>query len=208
MYGVLRGNIIGTEVNFEQPVELAPNETKLVRIDPKPVMHQPRLWWPVNHGEQYLYEMKLEFEVAGGDSKPITERTIKFGVRQVTSEMHALDGWHGRRVMINGRKIFCRGGYIQPELLLDWDAQRIEDEIRYFADANMNLIYFEDIPNPPDCFLEACDRHGVLFGNCFYACSLDGEARPPRRPGLAGTMHRGCAQALSQSPQPRDVHVT
>ena len=32
------------------------------------------------------------------------------------------DGWHGRRVLVNGQKIFCRGGYIQPELMLDWVA--------------------------------------------------------------------------------------
>ncbi|MCY3024473.1 MAG: beta-mannosidase [Planctomycetota bacterium] len=165
--GTLRGRVAGTEVSFEQPVELAPNETKLVRVEPQPVMQQPRLWWPVNYGEQPLYDLVLKFEADAAAS----ERTVRFGVRQITTEMHTLDGWHGRRVLVNGQKVFCRGGYIQPEVLLDWDARRIEEEIRYFADANMNLIYFEDIPNPPDAFLEACDRHGVLFGNCFYACS-------------------------------------
>ncbi len=174
--GVLRGRVAGTDVGFEQRVDLAPNETRCVRVDPKLVMQHPRLWWPVNHGEQHLYNLVLKFE---GDGVAPTERTVSFGVRQITCEMHPLDGWHGRRVMVNGRKIFCRGGYIQPELLLDWDARRIETEIRYFADENTNLIYFEDIPNPPDCFLEACDRHGVMFGNCFYACSwMDTPGRP------------------------------
>jgi exo-1,4-beta-D-glucosaminidase len=193
--GALRGCVAGTEVSFEQPVELAANETKLVSVEPKLAMQNPRLWWPVNHGEQHLYELKLEFVPTVGQTllsgqtsaKPArqeclaynSEQTVKFGVRQITWEMHQLDGWHGRRVMVNGRKIFCRGGYIQPELLLDWDARRIENEIRYFADANMNLIYFEDIPNPPDAFLEACDRYGVMFGNCFYACSwMDRPGRP------------------------------
>jgi exo-1,4-beta-D-glucosaminidase len=197
--GVLRGRVVGTDVSLDQPVELAPNETKLVRVQPELVMQNPRLWWPVNHGEQHLYDLKLEFEVRspgfsrseaasvkpnskppkGGTPNLSTERTVTFGVRQITWEMRKLDGWHGRRVMVNGRKIFCRGGYIQPELLLDWDARRIENEIRYFADENTNLIYFEDIPNPPDAFLEACDRHGVMFGNCFYACSwMDRPGRP------------------------------
>ncbi|MFA5191627.1 MAG: glycoside hydrolase family 2 protein [Verrucomicrobiia bacterium] len=174
--GVLRGRVAGTDVSFEQPMELGPNETKLVHVEKKPVMRQPRLWWPVNHGEQYLYDLVLKLE---SDGVAVTERTVRFGVRQITTEMHELDGWHGRRVLVNGRKIFCRGGYIQPELLLDWDARRIENEIRYFADENTNLIYFEDIPNPPDVFLEACDRHGVMFGNCFYACSwMDKPGRP------------------------------
>ncbi|MBI5820799.1 MAG: beta-mannosidase [Verrucomicrobia bacterium] len=174
--GVLRGRVGGTDVRFEQPVELSPNEMKLVHVEPGLVMQNPRLWWPVNHGEQHLYDLELKFENNGVAS---TEQTVKFGVRQITWEMHKLDGWHGRRVMVNGRKIFCRGGYIQPELLLDWDARRIESEIRYFADENTNLIYFEDIPNPPDAFLEACDRYGVMFGNCFYACSwMDKPGRP------------------------------
>ena len=42
--------------------------------------------------------------------------------------------------------------------------------MRYYAGANMNLIYFEDIPNPPEPFLELCDRYGILFGHCAYSC--------------------------------------
>ena len=190
--GVLRGRVAGADASFEQPVELAPNETKLVRVEPKPVMQHPRLWWPVNHGGQPLYDLVLRFE---SDGVAATEQTVKFGVRQITTEMHTLDGWHGRRVLVNGRKIFCRGGYIQPELMLDWDARRIENEIRYFADANMNLIYFEDIPNPPDMFLEACDRHGVLFGNCFYACSW---MTKPSRPEDSGLLERCTVDVLKR----------
>ncbi|NLS90606.1 MAG: hypothetical protein GXX96_00280 [Planctomycetaceae bacterium] len=177
--GTLHGRIAGTNVAFQQPVVLAAYESKPVRVEPKPVIEAPRLWWPVNHGEQHLYELNLE--LLG------TEQSVKFGVRQITSEMHELDGWHGRRIMVNGRKIFCRGGYIQPELMLEWDTRRIDNEIRYFADANMNLIYFEDIPNPPDVFLEACDRYGVLFGNCFYACSW---VTQPGRPEDFGLLER------------------
>ncbi|MBI5684011.1 MAG: beta galactosidase jelly roll domain-containing protein [Verrucomicrobia bacterium] len=179
--GVLRGRVEGTEVSFEQPVELAPNETKLVRVDPKPVMERPRLWWPKNYGEQHLYEFKLEFEIAARDSvagnpsrsggQQISDaKAVTFGVRQVTRELHKLDGAHGLRVLINGQKIFCRGGYIQPEVMFEWDAKRIEAEIRYLTEANINLIYFEDIPNPPDVFLDLCDRYGLMFGNCFYGC--------------------------------------
>ena len=34
--GLLRGRVAGTDVHFEQQVELGPKETKLVRVDPKP----------------------------------------------------------------------------------------------------------------------------------------------------------------------------
>ncbi|MCX7048905.1 MAG: hypothetical protein NTX50_25890, partial [Candidatus Sumerlaeota bacterium] len=183
-----------------------------VRVEPKPMMQKPRLWWPANYGEQHLYDLVLQFvpdgalsdrtdgaasdRTNGGVSEQtVTERTIRFGVRQIGSEMHTLDGCHGRRVLVNGQKIFCRGGYIQPELLLDWDARRIEEEIRYFADANMNLIYFEDIPNPPDVFLEACDRRGVLFGNCFYACSW---VTKPGRPEDLALLERCTVDVLKR----------
>jgi len=180
--GVLRGRVAGTDVSFEQPVELAPNETKVVRVEPKPVMQQPRLWWPKNYGEQHLYELKLEFvptvardSVAGipprsGGLQVSDAKTVTFGVRQVSRELHKLDGAHGLRVLINGQKIFCRGGYIQPEIMFEWDAKRIEAEIRYLTEANINIVYFEDIPNPPDVFLDLCDRYGLMFGNCFYGC--------------------------------------
>jgi len=117
--GVLRGSVAGTDVRFMQPVELGPNEAKVVSIDPKPVMTNPRLWWPVNYGEQSLYDLELQFDAGGAVSD---EQRVSFGVRKVTTEMHEHNGSHGRRVLINGQKILCRGGYIQPELLMDWDA--------------------------------------------------------------------------------------
>jgi hypothetical protein len=52
----------------------------------------------------------------------------------------------------------------------DWDAQRMDAEVRYLTEANLNLAYFEDVPNPPDEFLDACDKYGLMFGNDFYGC--------------------------------------
>ena len=163
--GTLRGSIPATEVMFEQTVELGSREMKTVTIDPRPIIMNPRLWWPVNYGEQYLYDMNLQFETGGALS---VEKKVTFGVRKITTELHEVNGWHGRRVMINGQKVLCRGGWVQPELLMDWDAQRMDDEIRYYAEANLNLIYCCDVSNLPDSFLESCDRRGVMFGNCFY----------------------------------------
>jgi hypothetical protein len=165
--GLLRGTLSGTGLRFQQPVELAPHATRVVTVDPRPVLQNPRLWWPRNYGAQHLYNLALSFEAGG----VISDREeVKFGVREIGYEMHELNGWHGRRVLVNGRRIHCRGGYVQPELLFGWDARRLETEIRYYTEANLNLIYFEDIPNPPEPFLELCDRHGLLFGNVFYSC--------------------------------------
>ena len=163
--GVLRGRIEG-EVAFERPVSLAAGETQEVVVADLPV-ENPRLWWPNNYGAQELYDLTLSFEADGQLSD---EQTVTFGIREVTTQMRELDGAHGRRVLVNGQKVFCRGGYVQPEFMFDWGEDRIEAEVGYLAHANLNMVYFEDTPNPPDAFLDACDRHGIMFGNCFYGC--------------------------------------
>lgn len=165
--GVLKGHISESGLAFEQKVHLKSGETKIVTFDPPPVLHNPQLWWPVNYGPQNLYKLTLTFEFDGEISD---KEEVKYGVREITRQLYEYKDGHGLRLHINGQKIFCRGGYIQPEVLFDWDKNRMETEIRYFTQANLNLIYFEDIPNPPDEFLDACDKYGLLFGNCFYGC--------------------------------------
>lgn len=169
--GVLKGTIAETGGKFEEQVRLAPNESRrlLLSADEHSALRidQPRLWWPRNYGPQHLYHLELRWEAAG---QAADQQQVPFGIRQVTKELHQRDGAHGLRVHVNGQKIFCRGGYLQPELLFAWDAKRMEAEIRYLAEANINLVYFEDIPNPPDVFLDLCDQYGVMFGNCFYGC--------------------------------------
>lgn len=177
--GVLKGTIEETGGQFEQSVRLAPGETKqlVFAADKHPALRveNPRLWWPRNYGPQHLYHLVLRFEPAG---QAADQQRITFGIRHVTRELYKLDGAHGLRVHVNGQKVFCRGGYIQPELLFDWDAQRMEAEIRYLTEANINFVYFEDIPNPPDVFLDLCDKYGLMFGNCFYGCYWMQPGRP------------------------------
>lgn len=174
--GVLWGTIEETGAVFSQKVELAPAETKTVVFPadqfPVLVVKEPRLWWPKNYGPQNLYHLRLRFQAEGqpSDAQRAAGHRVTFGIRQVTKELYERGGAHGLRVKINDKKIFCRGGYIQPEVLFDWDARRIEAEIRYLTEANINIVYFEDIPNPPDVFLDLCDRYGLMFGNCFYGC--------------------------------------
>jgi exo-1,4-beta-D-glucosaminidase len=169
--GLLVGTLQETGGKFQQPVVLEPGETKHVTFLPEQHaalrVREPRLWWPRNYGPQNLYHLTLRFH---GGAQAASEKRATFGIRQVTKELYELDGAHGLRLHVNGQKIFCRGGYIQPEILFDWDAKRMEAELRYLAEANLNLLYFEDIPNPPDEFLDLCDRLGLMFGNCFYGC--------------------------------------
>ena len=169
--GILAGLIGQAGVSFQREVELAPGEARRVIFSaqdtPQLILDSPHLWWPRNYGPQNLYLLDLRFHIGAETSD--REQTT-FGVREITKELHRLDVPHGLRLHVNGQRIFCRGGYIQPEVMYAWDAQRMETEIRYLTGANLNLVYFEDIPNPPDEFLDLCDRYGLMFGNCFYGC--------------------------------------
>ena len=162
------GRVVAT---VRRELELGPREARTLVLDASEyaelALANPRLWWPRGYGEQPLYKLTLRLEAAGTVSHEI--RTM-FGIRRLNRELHRVDGAHGFRLLVNGERIFCRGGYVQPELLLDWDAGRIESELRYLAHANQNFIVFEDIPNPPDVLLELCDRMGIMFWQCFYGC--------------------------------------
>jgi len=162
---VLRGKIEGTDLAFEQAITLNPKETRMVKIKPF-FMQKPKLWFPHGHGEQNLYTISLE---AVDETETVSDSlNARFGVRQITTELHKYNDAHGRRILINGKKIFARGGYFQPDALLDWDRERIETELRYYREAGVNFIHTEDIPNPPEWFLDLCDEYGFMFGNCYF----------------------------------------
>lgn len=170
--GVVTAPDTGTPVAcFRHPFTLSSNETRtvtLAAIDaPELALTEPRLWWPNTYGEQPLYGLTLRVLV---DGVVTAESRTPFGIRRLDRQLHRLDKAHGFRLLVNGRPVFQRGGYVQPEMLFDWDPVRVEAELRYLAEANLNFLVFEDIPNPPDWYLDLCDRYGLLFWNCFYGC--------------------------------------
>lgn len=44
---------------------------------------------------------------------------------------------YGRVFFINGKRIFCKGGWIQPDVLLDDSPKRIYDQARLMANATL-----------------------------------------------------------------------
>ncbi len=173
--GVLEGTIFdpGGQIvgRFSRNATLMGHETKLITLAhtdaPDLCVANPQLWWPNTYGDQPMYELRLDF-LTGDD---LSARVITpFGIRRLDWALHELDGAEGLRLYVNGKRIFQRGGYIQPEMMFDWGPERVDAELRYLAQANQNYVVFEDIPNPPDWFLDLCDRHGLMFWTCFYDC--------------------------------------
>jgi hypothetical protein len=173
--GALSGEVIDPEgqtvARFTRQTTLLSHETRLITIAPTDApelaLNNPQLWYPNTYGAQPLYTLRLRFEP---DGQPKTEAQTRFGIRRLDRELYELDGAHGFRLYVNGVRVFQRGGYIQPEMMFDWDRERVEAEMKYFAHANLNYVAFEDIPNPPDWYLDLCDQYGIMFWTCFYDC--------------------------------------
>ena len=158
-------------VVFERAVEIPAGQTITVAFTPKDYaqlhIRNPHLWWPNGYGMQYLHKLKLTFEMNG---KVSDEQTTTFGIRKITSTLKERDGEHGRIFWVNGKRIFSRGGFIQPDMLLDMNRKRMYDEARLLALAGVNMIANEDMPSPPEEVMETYDKYGLLMWEVFFQC--------------------------------------
>jgi exo-1,4-beta-D-glucosaminidase len=156
--GTLRGRI--ENIQFSQPVSLAPSETKLVDFTPEQFRQlnvpHPRLWWPVEMGPQNLHTLELEFQAEGGI---LARETTRFGIRKMTSEV---DKDNHRVFKVNGRNILIRGGGWAPDMLLRYRPERLEQEFQYVKDMHLNTIRTEG-KLESDYFYELADREGILI---------------------------------------------
>jgi exo-1,4-beta-D-glucosaminidase len=155
--GTLRGRI--EHIEFSRELTLGPGEVREAIFTPDDypelAISNPRLWWPANLGPQNLYDLKLEFS-AGGEVSDAS--AVRFGIREITSELADLD----RLVFgINGKNILIRGAGWCPDMMLRKDPARLEAEVRYVKEMNMNAIRLEG-KLESDEFYDICDREGIL----------------------------------------------
>ncbi|MCK3683607.1 glycoside hydrolase family 2 TIM barrel-domain containing protein [Maribellus sp. YY47] len=159
----------------EQKVSINPGEITEITF-PEIKINSPKLWWPNGMGEQNLYNLKLEFKQNTSISD--TEST-DFGVRETTDYFDKEVG--GRVFLVNGQKVFIKGGnWISSDLLLRHTPERYDAEVRMHAQMNMNMIrvWGGSITERPE-FYNACDKYGILVwqdlwitGDC-NGCWLD-----------------------------------
>jgi len=163
--GKLKGTIEKTQ--FEQEVELSPNEVKDVTFAPDKFSQltfaQPRLWWPAQMGTPDLYPLHLEFDIEGQMSDASDSH---FGIREITSQLND----SGNRVFsINGKRILIRGGGYSSDMMLRYDPNNIDDQFRYVQDMGLNTVRLEGKLEPDD-FFEKADRRGVLVMAGWCCC--------------------------------------
>ena len=167
-------------VNVRRDVTLQPGDTVVVELtaDQYPVLAiaNPPLWYPNGYGEQPMQHIDLTFTPSGAAK---TVWSDDFAIREIKTslmerEYPSLDGGtdteHGLVFHVNGKKIFARGGWIQPDILLDNSRRDIYDQARLMAEAGINTIGSEDMPAPGEDWLDSWDKYGLMAWHVFHQC--------------------------------------
>ncbi len=170
------GEIPGENIRFEKEVSLFRGEVREVVFTPEEypqlVINKPRLWWPINKGKQELYDITFKVEADGAISDSITSR---FGIREITSDQNTPD--KSRTFYINGKPIFIKGTNWLPEAMLRNSDERTYAELRYTAQAGINMIRFwAGGITESDYFFQLCDELGILVWQEFW---MTGDTKHP-----------------------------
>ena len=148
------------------------------------------LWWPHDHGEQYLYTSTIQ--ILDADRVVKDEMGQRIGFRHVRLVMNE-GAWDeptvfpkGRSVPpmqleINGRRIFCKGSnWIPPEIFPGTLTRaRYQELLDLAKDANMNIlrVWGGGYVNK-DSFFDLCDEKGILVWQEFPLACLPYEGTP------------------------------
>lgn len=160
-------------MTLEEPDHANASSVPAVKVSPcyyeaEIKVDHPKLWWPNGYGEHPLYHLAVSLD--GGQT---VEKTI--GLRTLTISQEA-DAWGNEfAFIVNGVKIFTRGGnYIPEDAVYPWiDKDRIDYLLKCCVRANFNCIrvwgggYY-----PSDTFYDLCDKYGlIVWQDLMYACN-------------------------------------
>ena len=146
-------------------VSLPAHSTKEIRMPVLNLPH-PKLWWPNGYGESFLYPVAVIFKNESGSV--LDENRFRVGLRELGWAWN--DHTRSEQIMVNGQKIFIKGGnWIVSDELLRFSEARYDAEIRFHRDMNLNLIrvWGGALTERPE-FYEACDKYGLLVWQDFW----------------------------------------
>jgi beta-galactosidase/beta-glucuronidase len=163
-------NFTGDPVQFTRDFTLGALSHSSVNLTAKDlnqlIIRQPNLWWPLGYGKANLY--RLEVTLTGNDG--ISDRTsVVFGIRTVSSKtVQTAKDFH-RDFYVNGKRVYLVGGAWVPDMMLNTDSTRYDDEIRLCRNANVNLLrIWGGGITPPDVFFDLADRYGLMVWSDFW----------------------------------------
>lgn len=167
--GLLKGTI--EDITFSKYITLQPGERKLIVFEPgefqQLIISNPRLWWPHTVGPQNLYDLNLSFDAWG---KTSDKKTVRFGIREITSWMNNFDKSHTKVFQINGKNIVIRGGGYVEDMMLRPSNERVDADLKYAKHMNLNTLRME-APRGSDYLFQRCDEEGILLMVGWCCCS-------------------------------------
>ncbi len=163
-------NFTGTTIFFTKEASLNSGENKDLQFSASDVkeliINKPHLWWPNNYGDANLYRLRLQY-VNGNQISDDT--SFVFGIRTVSSNAVDVNGWTRRDFYVNGKRVHLDGGAWVPDMMLNRDSLRYDDELHLCRNANVNLVrIWGGGLGETDEFYEAADRYGMLVWQDFW----------------------------------------
>lgn len=172
----LLAEIENTSVRISKKINLKAGEKKKVEFTPEEysqlIISNPKLWWPINKGEQHLYTLNLTAKTDGKVSDTVSKR---FGIRDVRSDRNTPD--QSRIFYVNGKRLFIRGSNWIPEAMLRTSKERTYAQLRYTKQAGINMLrLWGGGISESDYFFDLCDEMGFLVWHEFW---MTGDTNPP-----------------------------
>ncbi len=148
----------GTIVSKKKQLQTGTND---VRLSTKIV--NPELWWPLGHGDQNFYHLKILCEI---DDKIADSYEQRIGIRkiEICRPAHEIEGEYFM-LYVNNRPIFCKGGnWVPPGLIYsDIDSSRIKTLLDLACESNFNFFRVNGVGTyPSHYFFNLCDEKGIL----------------------------------------------
>ena len=143
----------------------------------------PKLWNPVNYGEQNVYTLTVKTITDAGVTNTVSKQ---IGFRRSKLVMNE-GAWDepamfpkGRSAApatleINGRRIFAKGtNWVNTDIFIGKTTEaEIRELLTLIRDANMNIIRIHGGgPVNKECFYDICDEYGIMVWQEFpLACN-------------------------------------
>lgn len=149
------GNVVKSEEIPVNPIHGTWNIRKDIYVE------APELWYPIGHGEAYLYTYEVQLIV---EDEVADEKVKRIGFKNVVVKAPF-------EFFINGERIRMWGGSLDP--LQGWThvflRDRAERMFELLENSHYNLlrIWGEGIPYP-DEFYDMCDERGFLVWQEFF----------------------------------------
>lgn len=163
-------NFTGVPIQIQKEVTLDPFTSRKVSFTTTEfkqlLIRQPHLWWPLHYGKPNLYRAEVQFTTSDGLSD---RSTLVFGIRTVSSKAVQTEKTFHRDFYVNGQRVYLLGGAWVPDMMLNTDSTRYDDELRLCRNANVNLLrIWGGGITPPDVFFDLADRYGLLVWSDFW----------------------------------------